>query len=77
MTVASWGARSLHDAHCSKPTGASSISVCDRGLPPRFKGILPYSGLLRDVRWFEIDVSDHPGPIFNSQAVLLLGQLDF
>ena len=42
----------------------------DRWLPPMLNWILPSSGLLHGVRWFETDVSGLPiGPIFNAQAV--------
>jgi hypothetical protein len=39
-------------------------------LGPRLKLILPSSGLLRSVRWFNTDVSELPiGPILKGQAV--------
>jgi hypothetical protein len=39
-------------------------------VPPRLNSILLSSGLLRDVRWFETDVSELPiGLIFKAQAV--------
>jgi hypothetical protein len=46
-------------AHCTYHTNYNYIQRPDEsiGLPPRFKRILPSSGLLRDVRWFKTDVS--------------------
>jgi hypothetical protein len=39
----------------------------DLRLPPRFKSLLPSSGLLRGVRWFDTDVSGLPvGPVFKA-----------
>jgi hypothetical protein len=41
----------------------------DRRLPPRLNWILPSSGLIRGVRWFETDVSVLPiDRIYNGQA---------
>jgi hypothetical protein len=50
----------------------------DRRLPRRLNWILPSSGLLGGVRWFETDVSGLPiGSIFKGEAVSCFkGQLD-
>ena len=41
----------------------------DVRLPPRLKGILSSSGLLRGIRWFSIDVwGVRIGPIFKGQT---------
>ena len=52
-------------------------TIRHRRLPPRLDRILPSSGMLRGVRWFETDVSGLPmGLIFKGQVVLHLAQLD-
>ena len=40
-----------------------NFSVPDRRLPPRLNRILPSSGLLSGVSWFETDVSGLAGPL--------------
>jgi hypothetical protein len=48
-------------------------TVPELGLTPRLKSLLPSSGLLHGVRWFETDVSGlHIFPIFKSQVSGLL-----
>jgi hypothetical protein len=43
----------------------------DLRFPPPLKWILPSSGLLRGIRWFETDVSGPPiGPIFLGSLAL-------
>jgi hypothetical protein len=50
----------------------STLDMPHCRLPPRLNLILPSSGLLRSVRWFETDVSGLPTePTFKSQDVFL------
>jgi hypothetical protein len=62
--------------------GQETNLLRDRRLPLRLNGILPSSGLLRGVRWFDMDVSKLSiGPIFKGKTSFTdlpfkMGQID-